>query len=313
MQSMEFSRPEYWSGQPFPSPGDLPNPGIKPRSPTLRADSLPAEPQGKPKNTGVGSLSLLQLPLEAPLKYRHVQHMGYRKGDDKIPLSNVRKGFSRKVMLKPTLPNCLGVGQMKPVIEAFQRGNTVYRLGGVCDSMVWWESTKNSAWLEHLAGVGNFRDTHAFHLTVLERMLSLRVFCSSQQAALWVQSRRAWELWESRWWWEDGQVENGDSYNQIPANSETAVIVPATCYFAQNLWMRWSIIAVRTFTRMLKSGSQRGPTLLSLATERQLMTCRHSQAMVWEIPHGNFLTCHNLPHLLIHHLLWFQETFTILS
>ena len=59
-QSMEFSRPEYWSGQPFPSPGDLPNPGIESRSPTLQADSLPAEPQGKPKNTGVDSLSLLQ-------------------------------------------------------------------------------------------------------------------------------------------------------------------------------------------------------------------------------------------------------------
>ena len=58
--SMEFSRSEYWSAWPIPSPGDLPNPGIKPRSPTLQADSLPAEPQGKPKNTGVGSLSLLQ-------------------------------------------------------------------------------------------------------------------------------------------------------------------------------------------------------------------------------------------------------------
>ena len=57
---MEFSRPEYWSGQPFPSPGDLPNPGIKPRTAALRVDSLPAEPPGKPKNTGVGSLSLLQ-------------------------------------------------------------------------------------------------------------------------------------------------------------------------------------------------------------------------------------------------------------
>ena len=44
----------------FSSPGDLPNPGIKPRSPTLQVDSLSAEPQGKPKNTGVGSLSLLQ-------------------------------------------------------------------------------------------------------------------------------------------------------------------------------------------------------------------------------------------------------------
>ena len=47
-------------GTLFPSPGDLPNPGIKPRSPALRSDSLPAEPQGKPKNMGVRSLSLLQ-------------------------------------------------------------------------------------------------------------------------------------------------------------------------------------------------------------------------------------------------------------
>ena len=57
---MEFSRPEYWSGWPFPSPGDLPTQGIKPRSPALQADSLPAEPAGKPKNTGVGSLSVLR-------------------------------------------------------------------------------------------------------------------------------------------------------------------------------------------------------------------------------------------------------------
>ena len=57
---MEFSRPEYWSGYPFPSPGDLPNPGIEPRCPTLQVDSLPAELQEKPNYTGVGSLSLLQ-------------------------------------------------------------------------------------------------------------------------------------------------------------------------------------------------------------------------------------------------------------
>ena len=47
-------------GVAFPSPRDLPNPGIEPMSPTLRADSLPAEPQGKPKNTGVGSWCFLQ-------------------------------------------------------------------------------------------------------------------------------------------------------------------------------------------------------------------------------------------------------------
>ena len=50
----------FWKILDFPYPGDLPNPGIKPGSPTLQTDSLPAEPQGKPKNTGVGSLSLLQ-------------------------------------------------------------------------------------------------------------------------------------------------------------------------------------------------------------------------------------------------------------
>ena len=56
-----FSRPEHWSGLPCAAPpGDLPKLGIEPRSPALQADSLPAEPPGKPKNTGVGNLSLLQ-------------------------------------------------------------------------------------------------------------------------------------------------------------------------------------------------------------------------------------------------------------
>ena len=67
MEILQAGRLEWvthWSGLPCPSPGDLPNPGIKPRSPTLQTDSLPAERQGKPKNTGVSyleySLSLLQ-------------------------------------------------------------------------------------------------------------------------------------------------------------------------------------------------------------------------------------------------------------
>ena len=45
--SMGFPRPEYWSGLPFPSPGDLPNPGIEPRSPALQAYSLSSEQPGK--------------------------------------------------------------------------------------------------------------------------------------------------------------------------------------------------------------------------------------------------------------------------
>ena len=47
--SMGFSRQEYWSGLPFPSPGHLPDPGIEPGSPALQADSLLSEPPGKPK------------------------------------------------------------------------------------------------------------------------------------------------------------------------------------------------------------------------------------------------------------------------
>ena len=58
--SQGFPRQEYCSGLPCPPPGDLPNPGIQLRSATWQADSLPSDPSGKPKNTGVRSPSLLQ-------------------------------------------------------------------------------------------------------------------------------------------------------------------------------------------------------------------------------------------------------------
>ena len=53
--SIGFSRQDYWSGLPFPSPGDLPNPGTKPRSPALKADALPSEPPEKPRTAIGGS------------------------------------------------------------------------------------------------------------------------------------------------------------------------------------------------------------------------------------------------------------------
>ena len=59
--SMGFSKQEYWSGLPFPSPGDLPNPGIKPRSPTLQADTLPSEPPGKPFCHQGGVISISEI------------------------------------------------------------------------------------------------------------------------------------------------------------------------------------------------------------------------------------------------------------
>ena len=77
--SMGFSRQEYWSGQPFPSPVDLPDPGIEPRSPLLQVDSLPSEPPGKPKirfrrhQTGF----LLKLTTFKPLPLENISHNPY--------------------------------------------------------------------------------------------------------------------------------------------------------------------------------------------------------------------------------------------
>ena len=94
IESIEFSRPEHWSGQPFPSPGDLPNPNIKPRSPTLQADSLPAESQEKPGNTGVGSLSLLQwifLTYESKRGLLHCRQIIYQLSYQETP-NTVKNG-----------------------------------------------------------------------------------------------------------------------------------------------------------------------------------------------------------------------------
>ena len=64
---MGFSRQEYWSGLPFPSPEDLPDPGIEPRSPALEADALTSEPPGP----ALGPCKLA-LPLVNPLLYCHL-------------------------------------------------------------------------------------------------------------------------------------------------------------------------------------------------------------------------------------------------
>ena len=68
--SMGFSRQEYWSGLPFPSPGDLPDPGIEPRSPAFRADALPSEPPGNPSTLPRGACS-----LGSP---HHPKHFGFK-------------------------------------------------------------------------------------------------------------------------------------------------------------------------------------------------------------------------------------------
>ena len=62
--SMEFSRQEYWWGMPFPSPGDLPDPGIEPGSPVLQADSLPSVPPVNPLELPLISVKLKKEPLD---------------------------------------------------------------------------------------------------------------------------------------------------------------------------------------------------------------------------------------------------------
>ena len=63
---MEFSRQEYWSGFPFPSPGDLPDPGIELGSPALQADSLPSKPPGSPESSPEQFESISSLVLSLP-------------------------------------------------------------------------------------------------------------------------------------------------------------------------------------------------------------------------------------------------------
>ena len=73
--SMEFSRQGYWSGYPFPFPGYLPDPGIKPRYPALQADSLPSEPQGKPCLTAkVPKAGILLFHLHFSLPFPSKMH-----------------------------------------------------------------------------------------------------------------------------------------------------------------------------------------------------------------------------------------------
>ena len=70
-----FSRREYWSGLPYPPPGDLPNPGIEPRSPVLQLDSLPAELPGKPPN--IGYLVIFEFQMNVTSSYKHLPSIAW--------------------------------------------------------------------------------------------------------------------------------------------------------------------------------------------------------------------------------------------
>ena len=82
---------EYWSGLPFPSPGDLPDPGIEPGSPAFQADPLPSEPPGKPYTVGEGTYSNMLLLLSHFSRVRHCTTPETAAHQASLPL-----GFSRQ-------------------------------------------------------------------------------------------------------------------------------------------------------------------------------------------------------------------------
>ena len=65
---MSFSKLDYWSGEPSPSPRDLPDPGIESRSPALQADSLPFEKQGRPSILNINLLMCYHLQIVSPIQ-----------------------------------------------------------------------------------------------------------------------------------------------------------------------------------------------------------------------------------------------------
>ena len=95
--SMEFSRPEYWSWLPFPSPGDLPNPGTNPGSPTLQADSLLSESPGKP--------SAAEKCLERAYRLRGMEASALREAAGVWPQES-RDLFSSKEQCRLFTPVC---------------------------------------------------------------------------------------------------------------------------------------------------------------------------------------------------------------
>ena len=90
--SMGFSRQEYWSGVPCPSPGDLPNPGIEPRFPALQADALPSEPPGKSKRD-INKAKQEEENVKQELR----RNIGY---EEQVKQQN--KGEGEKIVMKRT-------------------------------------------------------------------------------------------------------------------------------------------------------------------------------------------------------------------
>ena len=104
---MEFSRPAHWSGEPFPSPGGPPNPGIKPRSPALQADSLPAEPPVKLEGMCLNHRKAISLdPVHGKAVSHETDRSSKKAGDGCF------KSVSMLSVLTHSLPSSCGVARV---------------------------------------------------------------------------------------------------------------------------------------------------------------------------------------------------------
>ena len=92
---MWFSRPEYWSGLPFPSPGDLPNSGIEPGSPTLEADALTSEPPGKPQRRAMPKNVQTTIQLHSFHMQARLCSKSFKTGFSSMWNKNLQAGFRR--------------------------------------------------------------------------------------------------------------------------------------------------------------------------------------------------------------------------
>ena len=114
---MAFSRQEYWSGLPFPSPGDLPDPMIEPGSPALQADALPSKPRGKPLqcrrcrfNPWARKIprrkKWLPIPVFMPRKCHGQRSLaGYSYGVARVGHDLVIKTTTTETLYKPLCPS----------------------------------------------------------------------------------------------------------------------------------------------------------------------------------------------------------------
>ena len=117
---MGFSRQEYWSGLPFPSPGDLPDPGIEPRFPALQADTLTSEPPGNSRRWVMEDLALIYVIkcsayvfMVSGLTFRSLIHFefifvyGVRKCSNFILLHGAVQFSQHHLLKRLPLPHCI--------------------------------------------------------------------------------------------------------------------------------------------------------------------------------------------------------------